>query len=109
MPAMNICLILMFTLVATPTLRFCQLNNSSAVVLKFIQSSWGKGYHLYCDRYYTSPQLLHPLSFLESKFWPTKQSSLHGMEKYDLFLALRRLKIIRRHAKVLYDLQWGIV
>ena len=42
------------------------VNNSSAVVLKLIQSLWGKGYHVYCDRYYTSLQLLHCLKLQDT-------------------------------------------
>ena len=32
------------------------------------------------------------LTFLASNVWPTKQSSLRGIRKYNFFLALRRHK-----------------
>jgi hypothetical protein len=41
------------------------VGNSAAVVLKLVQSLWSKGYHIYTDRYYTSPSLLHWLRRLD--------------------------------------------
>ena len=35
------------------------VNTSAAVVIKLVQRLWDKGYHIYTDRYYTSPYLLH--------------------------------------------------
>ncbi|XP_067950472.1 piggyBac transposable element-derived protein 4-like [Watersipora subatra] len=40
-------------------------KNSAAVVLKLVQSYWGRGYHVVTDRYYTSPYLLHWLRELQ--------------------------------------------
>jgi hypothetical protein len=41
------------------------VGNSAAVVLKLVQRLWGKGYHIYTDRYYTSPYLLDWLRRLD--------------------------------------------
>ena len=57
------------------------VNNSSAVVLKLIQSLWGKGYHVYCDRYYTSPQLLHCLKLLDTCCTGTCMTNRKGFPK----------------------------
>lgn len=41
------------------------VNIAAAVVMKLVQDLWGQGYHIYTDRFYTSPLLLHWLRMLD--------------------------------------------
>lgn len=44
--------------------NLANVNMTTAVVLKLAESLWNRGYHIYTDRYYTSPQLLYLLGKL---------------------------------------------
>lgn len=57
------------------------VNKSAAVVLKLVQSLWDKGYHIFTDRYYTSPNLLHWLRRLNLSGTGTCMTNRRGFPK----------------------------
>ena len=57
------------------------VNNSAAVVLKLVQQLWSKGYHIYTDRYYRSPALLHWLRMLGLSGTGTYMTNRKGFPK----------------------------
>ena len=57
------------------------INNSAAVVVKLVQDLWGKGYHIYTDRYYTSPYMLHWLRRLDLSATGTCMTNRKGYPK----------------------------
>ena len=57
------------------------VNNSAAVVIKLLQDFWGKGYHVYTDRYYTSTYLLHGLRRLDLSGTATCMVNRKGFPK----------------------------